>query len=118
MASARITRRAALRRLTATGLAASFVFRAHADAAPSETLYHASFGANGMALSDIHSLTASKNLKLVAVAEVDLSRAAEVAKQFPDAKIYQGWRGLLDKEEDLNSGHNSTPEPLNSPTNM
>ena len=36
----------------AAGLAVPFVFRAHA-AAPSETTSHASFGANGMALSDM-----------------------------------------------------------------
>src|SRR5947207_12274070 len=98
-----ITRRAALRQLAAAGLAAPFVFRRHATAAPSETLYHASFGASGMAGSDIGSLTASKNLKLVAVADVDLSRTAEVKKKFPDVKDYQDWRELLDKEKHLNS---------------
>jgi hypothetical protein len=78
MTTSRITRRTALKRLAAAGMAAPFVFRTYAGAVPSETLNHASFGANGMALSDIGSLTASKHLKLVAVAEVDLSRVGEV----------------------------------------
>ena len=60
MSNASITRRTALRRCAAAGLAAPFVFRAHAHAAPSETLYHASFGAAGMALADITSLTADR----------------------------------------------------------
>jgi predicted dehydrogenase len=111
------TRRAALKTIAA-GVAAPAFFRLHASAGPSETLYHASFGANGMALADIHSLTASKNLKLVAVAEVDLSRAAEVAKQFPDAKIYQDWRELLDKEKNLNSVNISTPDHMHAPITM
>jgi predicted dehydrogenase len=116
MTSTRITRRRALRGLAA-GLAAPFVFRAHA-AAPSATLYHASFGANGMALSDIGSLSASKHLKLVAVAEVDLERAAEVKKRFPDVKVYQDWRELLDKEKHLNSANISTPDHMHAPITM
>ena len=68
----RVTRRTALK--TAATLAAPFVWRLHAHAAPSETVLHASFGADGMAGADINSLTASKNLKLVAVAEVDANR--------------------------------------------
>jgi predicted dehydrogenase len=118
MTTSRITRRGALRRLAAAGLAAPFVFRAHAGAAPSETLLHASFGANGMALSDIGSLTASKHVKLVAVAEVDLARAAEVKKRFPDVKVYQDWRELLDKEKGLNSVNVSTPDHMHAPITM
>jgi predicted dehydrogenase len=112
-----MTRRAALKRLAAAGLAAPFVFRAHA-AAPSETVYHASFGANGQALSDIHALTASKNLKLVAVAEVDLRRAADVKKQYPDVKVYQDWRELLDKEKNLNAVNVSTPDYMHASITM
>jgi predicted dehydrogenase len=114
----RFTRRAALKRLAAAGLAAPFVFRAHATAAPSETLYHASFGANGMALSDIHSLAGSKHLKLVAVADVDLGRTAEVAKEFPGVKVYQDWHELLDKEKNLNSANISTPDHMHAAITM
>ena len=56
-----------------------------------------------MAGSDIGSLTASKHLKLVAVADVDLNRVAEVKKRFPDVRVYQDWRELLDKEKELDS---------------
>jgi predicted dehydrogenase len=118
MTTSRISRRAALKRLTAVGLAAPFVFRSYAGAAPSETLNHASFGANGMALADIRSLTTSKNLKLIAVAEVDLSRAAEVKKLFPDVKVYQDWRELLDKEKSLDSVNVSTPDHMHGPITM
>src|SRR5436309_15949655 len=112
-----ITRRTAFRGLAA-GLAAPFVFRAHATAAPSETLYHASFGASGMAFADILSLTGSKHVKLVAVADVDLSRAADVKKRFPDVKVYQDWRELLDKEKNLNSVNVSTPDHMHAPITM
>jgi predicted dehydrogenase len=117
MTTVRITRRTALR-LAGAGLAAPFVFRRFATAAPSETVLHASFGANGMALSDIGSLTANKHLKLVAVADVDLSRTAEVKKRFPDVRVYQDWRQLLDKEKDLDSVNVSTPDHMHAPITM
>jgi predicted dehydrogenase len=112
------TRRDALRQLAAGALAAPFVFRVHTGAAPSETLYHASFGASGMAWADIQSLSASKHLKLVAVAEVDQDRLADVKKRFPDAKIYPDWRELLDKEKKLNSVNVSTPDHMHAPITM
>ena len=117
MTTSQMTRRDALARLAAVGLAVPFARRVHA-AAPSETLYHASFGASGMGGSDIGSLTESKFLKLVAVAEVDLKRAAQVKKQFPDVKVYQDWRELLDKEKNLNSVNVSTPDHMHAPITM
>ena len=112
-----ITRRSALGAMAA-GLTAPFVFRHTAGAAPSETVLHASFGASGMAGSDIGSLTRSKNLKLVAVAEVDLARVADVKKKFPDVRVYQDWRELLDKEKSLDSCNVSTPDHMHAPITM
>ena len=113
----RITRRTALKTAAAT-LAAPFVWRLHAHAAPSETLLHASFGADGMAWGDIGDLTRSKNLKLVAVAEVDESRLAKVKKQFPECKVYKDYRELLDKEKELTSVNVSTPDHMHAPIAM
>jgi predicted dehydrogenase len=118
MTTSHLSRRTALKRLAAAGMAAPLVFRAHAGAAPSETLYHASFGTSGMAFADIRSLTASKHVKLVAVADVDLRRAAEVKRLFPDVKVYQDWRELLDREKDLHSVNVSTPDHMHAPITM
>ena len=71
-----------------------------------------------MAGADIGSLTASKNLKLVAVAEVDLARVGELKKHFPDLRVYQDWRQLLDKEKDLDSVNVSTPDHMHAPITM
>jgi predicted dehydrogenase len=71
-----------------------------------------------MAGSDIGSLTASKNLKLVAVAEVDAGRAADIKKKFPDLRVYTDWRVLLDKEKDLHSVNVSTPDHMHAPITM
>ncbi len=115
----RITRRTALKTAAAT-FTAPFVWRLHANAAPSETVLHASFGADGMADSDIRSLTASKNLKLIAVAEVDQSKPAlaNLKKKFPDCRIYEDYRVLLDKEKDLNSVNVSTPDHMHGSIGM
>jgi predicted dehydrogenase len=118
LSKSQINRRTALKKFAVAGLAAPFVFRQHTSAAPSATLYHASFGSSGMARSDIGSLTESKFIKLVAVAEVDLARVAEIKKRFPDVKVYQDWRALLDKEKHLNSVNVSTPDHMHGPITM
>jgi hypothetical protein len=112
-----MTRRAALGTLAA-GFAAPSVFRHFSTAAPSETVLHASFGASGQAGSDIGALAGSKNLKLVAVADVDLKRTADVKKRFPDVRVYQDWRELLDKEKQLDSVNISTPDHMHAPITM
>jgi predicted dehydrogenase len=112
-----LNRRSALRTIAAAGLTAPVARRLHA-AAPSETLYHASFGSSGMAMSDIRSLSQSRYFKLVAVAEVDLRRAAEVKRLFPEVNVYPDWRVLLDKEKRLDSVNVSTPDHMHAPITM
>jgi predicted dehydrogenase len=112
-----ITRRSALTRLAAAGFAAPAAYRAHA-AAPSGTLYHASFGAGGMAAADIDQLAASKHVKLVAVADVDAARAGKLREKFPDVTVYRDWRELLDKEKRLDSVNVSTPDHMHAPITM
>ncbi|MDB5348841.1 MAG: hypothetical protein JWN86_88 [Planctomycetota bacterium] len=112
-----MNRREALKRLAAASIAVPFAFRAHA-AAPSETLYHASFGAAGMAGADLGSITASPHVKLVAVADVDLRNTADLVKRFPGIHVYQDWRELLDKEKKLDSVNVSTPDFMHAPITM
>lgn len=112
-----ITRRTALKGATAT-LAAPFVWRLHAHAAPSETVLHASFGASNMAGADIGELTRSKNLKLTAVCEVDDTKVGDIKKRFPDCVIYKDYRQLLDKEKNLDSVNVSTPDHMHAPIAM
>jgi len=113
----KLTRRSAIKTM-GLALTAPMVFKRFTQAAPSETLMHASFGAGGMARSDISALSASKNLKLVAVADVDKSRLEELKKFFPDVKVYTDWRELLDKEKGLNSANISTPDHMHAPITM
>ncbi len=116
----RITRRTALKSIAAAAGAIGLpaVYKLHAHAAPVDTLLHASFGADGMAGADISSLAAGKHLRLIAVADVDLNRTAEVRKRFPNIRVYQDWRELLDKEKDLTSANISTPDHMHAPITM
>jgi predicted dehydrogenase len=114
----RLSRRSFLRSLGLSAAAAPFVARGWMVAAPSSRLLHASFGANGMAWSDIQSITRHPAVTLAAVADVDLTRIGEVKKAFPNAKIYQDWRELLEKEKSIDSVNVSTPDHMHGPIAM
>jgi len=114
----RLNRRSFLRSLSFSAVAAPFVTRDWMVAAPSSRLNHASFGASGMAWADIQSITRHPAITLVAVADVDLNRIGEVKKNFPNAKIYQDWRELLEKEKSIDSVNVSTPDHMHGPIAM
>jgi predicted dehydrogenase len=112
-------RRAFLNSLGAAALAAPFVTSNLLARSPLETVRHASFGAGGMALSDLSAISSHPNVKLTCVADVDLARTAEVKKKFPDVKVYQDWRELLDKEhKNLDSVNVSTPDHMHASIGM
>ncbi len=111
-----LSRRQFVRTLGAAALTAPFVTRNLLAVPPSTVLRHASFGASGMAWSDIQAICSNPFVKLVAVAEVDLGRITEVKAMFPDVKVYQDWRELLDKEgKNIDSVNVSTPDHLHAP---
>ncbi len=89
------------------------VFRSFAHAAPSETLLHVSVGAGGMARADINSLSNSKHLKLVAVADVDSKQVGDLVKVHPGLKVYQDWREMFENEK-FDSVNVSTPDHMHA----
>jgi len=111
-----LSRRSFLKTTAAAAIAAPFIsHRLLADPA-SRTVRHASFGAGGMAWSDLTQIANCPNVEIVAVCDVDLDRTAEARKQFPNARIYQDWRELLDKEaRNIDSVNVSTPDHMHAP---
>jgi predicted dehydrogenase len=112
-----LSRRQFLRRagLAGAGLwAAPALTRSLRAASPNEIIHHASFGTAGMAAGDIENLTRHPKLKLVAVADVDLGRAGALKKKFPDARVYQDWRELLDKEKSIDSVNVTVPDHMHA----
>lgn len=111
-----LPRRSFLRSVGAASLAAPWFARNAYAAAPSRILRHASFGAAGMAWADIQAITSNPFVKLVAVADVDLARVKQVKETFPEVRVYQDWRQLLEKEQgNLDSVNVSTPDHMHAP---
>ena len=110
-----LNRRAFLKTLGAAAAATPFLTRGLMARSPNEVLRHASFGASGMAWSDLNEFAKFKEFELVAVAEVDLNRTVELRKKFPQARIYQDWREMLDKEaKRIDSVNVSTPDHMHA----
>ncbi|ACB76739.1 Gfo/Idh/MocA family protein [Opitutus terrae] len=105
-----LTRRQFAKALGAGALTAPLIVRHLFSAPPSRVLRHASFGASNMAWADLQAICSNPFVQLVAVAEVDRNRLGDVLAAFPDVKVYQDWRELLDQERDLDSVNVSTPD--------
>jgi predicted dehydrogenase len=110
------SRRSFIKTLGAAAFAAPFIASGLLAQPPSRTLRHASFGASGMAWSDLTQISKCANVEIVAVCDVDLNRTLEARKLFPRAKIYQDWRELLDQEsKNIDSVNVSTPDHMHAP---
>lgn len=70
-----------------------------------------------MAWADLTSIATAPNVSIAAIAEVDSSRLVEVRKKFPDARIYQDYRLLLEKEK-IDSVNVSTPDHMHAAMGM
>src|SRR5438445_10919237 len=113
------SRRSFLKTIGAAALGAPFVTRGLMAQSPNSVVRDASFGSAGMAWSDVSEFAKFPQFKLVAVAEVDLNRVAELKKKVPDLPIYQDWRKLLDKEaKNIDSVNVSTPDHMHAPIGM
>ncbi|MCU0786265.1 MAG: Gfo/Idh/MocA family oxidoreductase [Verrucomicrobia bacterium] len=106
--------------LAAAGAAVSapFITRNLLAASPGRTILHASIGAGGQASSDLQHFTCHPFVKLVAIADVDTGSANAWKERFPEVRIYQDWRELLDKEKQLDSLNVSTPDHMHAPIAM
>jgi predicted dehydrogenase len=112
------TRRSFLKATLASSFAAPFFVRNLISAPPSGKVFHASFGAGGMARSDLTAITSHPNVVFVAVADVEPARANDLKKKWPDLRVYEDWRDLLDKEKELTSVNVSTPDHMHAPIGM
>jgi predicted dehydrogenase len=113
------SRRSLLKLLGTSAASAPFVSSNLFAQETVKTIRHASFGAGGMAWSDLTQIAACKNVEIVAVCDVDLAQTANAKKKFPNARIYQDWRELLDKEaNNIDSVNVSTPDHMHAPIGM
>ena len=77
----------------------------------------AAVGAGGKGAGDIRET--SKGQIVVALCDVDQSRAADTRKKFPNAKFYTDWRKMLEKEaKNIDGVTVSTPDHMHAPVTM
>src|SRR5215469_218126 len=111
-----ISRRSFLKTAGTAAITVPFISQRLLAEPASSTVRHASFGAGGMAWEDLTQIANCPNVEIVAVCDVDLDRMVEAKKRFPDAKFYQDWRRLLDKEgANIDSVNVSTPDHMHAP---
>ena len=87
-------------------------------APPSRKLRLASVGAGGMAYSTLDGIATHPAVTLAAVAEVDSTRLDRLRKKYPDVKVYEDWRRMLDQEKDLDIACVGTPDHMHAPAAM
>ncbi len=87
--------------------------------APSDKLNIAGIGIAGKGASDLNDACTGAHKvardpeaaeNIVALCDVDLEHAAKVIQRYPQAKIYQDYRELLDKQKDLDAVMIATPD--------
>lgn len=112
-------RRAFLKQVGAAGIAAPFFVRNLISAPPSGQLRLASFGAGNMAFFTLDGVARHKKVSLACVADVDSAQFGRVKQKYPDAKLEQDWRALLDREyKNLDIACVGTPDHMHAPIAM
>ena len=107
--------------LGATAAAAAFtvvpraVLGGRRNIPPSEKMNVAGIGVGGMGASNLRNLE-SENI--VALCDVDHDYAAKTFKRYPDAKIYKDYRGMLDKQKDIDGVLVATPDHTHAVISM
>lgn len=110
------SRRSVLKLLGTSAAAAPFVTSNLMANPPSQRMRHACFGTGGMAESDLAHISNCQNVEIVAFCDVDLAQATKARAKFPNARFYQDWREMLDKESDkIDSVNVSTPDHMHAP---
>jgi predicted dehydrogenase len=108
------------RQFLKTAAGAPLIFR-NLRAAPSANgkLSHAAVGVDGQGWSDLSSIAAHANVNVTAICDVDTARMTRAAAKFPDARRYQDWREMLEKEGDkIDSIQVATPDNMHAPVSI
>src|SRR5512140_2281371 len=109
-------RRSFLRAAAVAGMAAPAFVRHLVSAPRANRVRLASFGADGMAFTTLDGIATHPDVALIAVAEVDSSRLERLKKRYPDARVYNDWRRMLDRERrNLDAVCVGTPDHMHAP---
>ena len=107
------SRRHFIRQSAATLFAAPWVTTGLRAASPNGKLRHAAFGASGMSMADMSAMSNHPMWELTAVCDVDTRNFKKAQEKWPNIKVYQDWRELLEKEAaNIDSVNVSTPDHM------
>ena len=113
------TRRSLLKLLGTSAAAAPLVTSNLMAQASVRKIRHASFGASGQGWADLTQFAHCKNLDVVAICDVDLSQMKKAKERFPNARFYQDWRQLLEKEAgNIDSVNVTIPDHMHAPVGV
>jgi predicted dehydrogenase len=116
----RITRRDFVIRSTAAGIGVPLLLPQLSLAqSPNGKLRHAAIGVGGKGWGSLKVTAAKDNVECVAICDLDETNLARAAEMFPEARTYQDWRELLDKEQDrIDALSITTPDHMHAPIAM
>ena len=85
-----------------------------------ETLRLASVGVGGKGWDDVSRISASPNVSVVALCDIDESEMflGRAAKKFPMAKSFTDWRRLFDTAKEFDAVSVSTPDHMHAPVSL
>ena len=115
------SRRAFLKTASASAVAFPYIgWKSTASGqAPSKDLRFVNFGGGGRAWGDLTSMAGVPNTTAVAVAEIDKNRTVQVLEKFPNTKVYQDWRQMLDEVgNEIDLAVVGTPDHMHAPMAM
>ena len=117
--SHRINRRRFLKRSLSAGLGATILPGVVSAKSSNGKIQHAAIGVGGMGWGDVQQIGSHPDVEITAICDVDTGRMAAAVKKFPNARRYQDWRELLDKEGDkIDSVSVSTPDHMHASITM
>jgi predicted dehydrogenase len=117
--SAKISRRSFINSAATAAAAISIVPRyvvgGPGQTPPSEKLNIAGIGVGGKGYSD---LTSVANQNIVALCDCDWNMIRRAARTFPEAKLFQDYRKMLDEQKDLDAVIVATPDHMHAMISM
>ncbi|HZN58949.1 MAG TPA: Gfo/Idh/MocA family oxidoreductase [Planctomycetota bacterium] len=108
-------------RAAAAGVAVPFIVPATvARGYPANSkVRHAGIGVTGMGGHDLRSIASSPHCEIVALCDIDDHNLDEASKDFPQAKRYNDFRLLFEKEgKNIDSCHVTVPDHMHAPISM
>lgn len=115
MTDRRITRRQFVG--TAAASAFAFTYLPQRVFGANERLNVAGIGVGGKGAGDVRDV-ARAGCNIVALCDVDEKRAGGTFDQFPKAKRYKDFRGMLEKRKEIDAVTVSTPDHVHAPASM